>query len=49
MTLNYISHQDQIKLLKVSKLTECGKNVKDWMTNNFLLLKSDNRDITYWT
>ncbi len=33
---------------KLSKLTECVKNVKDWMTNNFLLLNSD-RDITYWT
>ncbi len=27
--------------LKLSKLTECVKNVKDWMTNNFLLLNSD--------
>ncbi len=26
---------------KLSKLTECVKNVKDWMTNNFLLLNSD--------
>ncbi len=35
---------------KLSKLTECVKNVKDWMTNNFLLLNSDkDRDITYWT
>ncbi len=25
---------------KLSKLTECVKNVKDWMTNNFLLLNS---------
>ncbi len=24
---------------KLSKLTECVKNVKDWMTNNFLLLQ----------
>ncbi len=23
---------------KLSKLTECVKNVKDWMTNNFFLL-----------
>ncbi len=23
---------------KLSKLTECVKNVKDWMTNNFILL-----------
>ncbi len=28
---------------KLSKLTECVKNVKDWMTNNFLLLNSDNQ------
>ncbi len=34
---------------KLSKLTECVKNLKDWMTNNFLLLNSDKRDITYWT
>ncbi len=26
---------------KLSKLTECVKNIKDWMTNNFLLLNSD--------
>ncbi len=26
---------------KLSKLTECVKNVKDWMTNHFLLLNSD--------
>ncbi len=33
----YISTRpDEIK--KISKLTECVKNVKDWMTNNFLLL-----------
>ncbi len=25
---------------KLSKLTECVKNIKDWMTNNFLLLNS---------
>ncbi len=35
MTLNYIFPQDRIKR---SKLTECVKNVKDWMTNNFILL-----------
>ncbi len=34
---------------KLSKLPECVKNVKDWMTNNFLLLNSDKTDITYWT
>ncbi len=26
---------------KLCKLTECVKNIKDWMTNNFLLLNSD--------
>ncbi len=26
---------------KLSKLTECVKNIKDWMTSNFLLLNSD--------
>ncbi len=30
---------------KLSKLTECVKNVKDWMTNNFLLLSSDKTEI----
>ncbi len=30
---------------KLSKLTECVKNVKDWMTNNFLLLDSDKTEI----
>ncbi len=30
---------------KLSKLTECVKNVKDWMTNNFLLLNSDKTEI----
>ncbi len=28
-----------------SKLTECVKNTKDWMTNNFLLLNSDKTEI----
>ncbi len=27
------------------KLTECVKNVKDWMTYNFLLLNSDKSEI----
>ncbi len=31
--------------LYISKLTECVKNVKDWMTNNFLLLNSDKTEI----
>uniref|UniRef100_A0A9J8ATE3 Reverse transcriptase domain-containing protein n=1 Tax=Cyprinus carpio carpio TaxID=630221 RepID=A0A9J8ATE3_CYPCA len=30
---------------KLSTLTECVKNVKDWMTNNFLLLNSDKTEI----
>ncbi len=30
---------------KLSKLTECVKNVKDWMTNTFLLLNSDKTEI----
>ncbi len=30
---------------KLSKLTECVKNVKDWMTNNFLLLNFDKTEI----
>ncbi len=34
---------------KLSKITECVKNVKDWMTNHFLLLNSDKTDIIYWT
>ncbi len=34
---------------KWSKVMECFKNVKVWMTNNCLLLNSDKTDITYWT
>ncbi len=30
---------------KLSKLTECVKNIKDWMTNNCLLLNSDKTEI----
>ncbi len=30
---------------KLSKLTECVKNIKDWMTNNFLLLNTDKKEI----
>ncbi len=30
---------------KLSKLTECVKNVQDWMTNHFLLLNSDKTEI----
>ncbi len=31
---------------KLSKLTECVKNIKDWMTNNFLLLNTDKTEIS---
>ncbi len=30
---------------KLSKLTECVKNIKDWMPSNFLLLNSDKTEI----
>ncbi len=30
---------------KLSKLTECVKSIKYWMTNNFLLLNSDKTEI----
>ncbi len=30
---------------KLSKLTECVKNIKYWMTNNFILLNSDKTEI----
>ncbi len=30
---------------KLSKLTECVKNIKDWMTSHFLLLNSDKTEI----
>ncbi len=30
---------------KLSKLSECVRNVKDWMTNHFLLLNSDKTEI----
>ncbi len=32
---------------KLSKLTECVKNVKDWMTNHFLLLNCDKTEILH--
>ncbi len=41
--LNISTRPDETS--KLSKLTECVKNVKDWMTNNFLLLNSDNTEI----
>ncbi|KAI2655645.1 RNA-directed DNA polymerase from mobile element jockey [Labeo rohita] len=40
----YISTQPD-ETSELSKLTECVKNVKDWMTNNFLLLNSDKTEI----
>ncbi len=40
----YISTRPE-ETSKLSKLTECVKNVKDWMTNNFLLLNSDKTEI----
>lgn len=30
---------------ELSKLTECIKDIKDWMTNNFLLLNSDKTEL----
>ncbi len=40
----YISTRpDETSIL--SKLTECVKNIKHWMTNNFLLLNSDKTEI----
>ncbi len=33
------------EISKLSKLTECIKNFKDWMTNNFLLLNADKTEI----
>ncbi len=40
----YISKRPD-ETFKLSKLTECVKYIKDWMTNNFLLLYSDKTDI----
>ncbi len=40
----YISTRPD-KTSKLPKLTECVKNFKDWMTNNFLLLNSDKTEI----
>ncbi len=44
MTLNYISTRPD-ETSKLCKLTGCVKNVKDWITNNFLLLNSDKTEI----
>ncbi len=41
--LNISTRPDETS--KLSKLTACVKNLKDWMTNNFLLLHSDKTDI----
>ncbi|KAI2645534.1 RNA-directed DNA polymerase from mobile element jockey [Labeo rohita] len=41
--LNISTRPDETS--ELSKLTECVKNVKDWMTNNFLLLNSDKTEI----
>ncbi len=30
---------------KLSKIAECVKNIKDWMTSNFLLLNADKTEI----
>ncbi len=43
-TLLYISTRPD-ETSKLFKLTECVKNVKDWMTNNFLLLNSDKKTV----
>ncbi len=45
MTLNYISQQRPDETSKLSKLTECVKTLKDWMTNHFLLLNSNKTEI----
>ncbi len=44
MILNYIAQQDQMKLLNYLRVYNV--NVKDWMTNNFLLLNSDYDNIS---
>ncbi len=40
----YISTKPD-EISKLSKLTECVENIKDWMTSNFLLLNSDKTEI----
>ncbi len=45
MALNYIISTRSDETSKLSKLRECVKNVKDWMTNNFILLNSDKTEI----
>ncbi len=41
--LNISTRPDETSTLY--KLAECIQNVKDWMTNNFLLLNSDKTEI----
>ncbi len=41
--LNISTRPDETS--KLSKLTECVQNVKDWVTNNFLILNSNKTDI----
>ncbi len=38
-------HGSKAETSKLSKLTECVKNLKDWMTNHFLLLNPDKTEI----
>jgi len=42
-----ISSDESDEISKLSKLTEYVKDVKFWMTCNFLLLNSDK--VSYWT
>ncbi len=44
MTQLYISSRPD-ETFKLSKLTECVENIKDWTTNHFLLLNSDKTEI----
>ncbi len=43
--INCFKNSQPDETSKLSKLTECVKHVKDWMTNNFLLLNSDKAEI----
>ncbi len=46
MTQLYISTKPD-ETSKLSKLTECVKNIKDWMTNNILLFISEKTEILF--